>query len=39
MGRVTAMTNARGLLQCLLGLLFLAVLGLAFHAGWLKTPF
>ena len=30
------MTNARGLLQCLLGLLFLAMLGLALYAGLLK---
>jgi hypothetical protein len=32
------MTNARGLLQCVLGILFLAVFGLALYAGWLK-PF
>src|ERR1044071_1809642 len=30
------MTNARGLLQFLLGLLFLAVLAFAVYAGWLE---
>jgi hypothetical protein len=30
---VRVMTNARGLLQCLLALLFLAALGLVLYAG------
>jgi hypothetical protein len=32
------MTNARGVLQFLIGVLFLAVVALAFCVGWVGSP-